>query len=498
MDDRVTRWSLLTVGVLGLGLSILAGVRVARGGARKARRNSQIKTADYYRWLDKVCPGRQECDDAAVASGTKEDECKYLDTRHQKALGAARLRLEQQQEAVEKQIEQTRSTAEFALSQWEWLKKAHRLYNVAAEHDPWNAERLKREQRRVSSRTENYHVAEWEAEQALMFLAEAEDALDLRLEEVRDAKRDESFYQSKARDCWLDCARAQETEGRLCGPYNSCRHKHPGVHEWMEMRNRRMESKAPDPLSFPMDAGETRFGVEMEMVFPEERATPREDIAFAVARALGVAPKAPTGGDTWVIIDRKGKKWKVVSDLSLGENGAEVVTPVLGLWEIEDVQRVVRAVAEEGAMSSGAINAGLHVHVSHPTQKQRAAAIVQAAADLDAKIERHPHRAEEWAKHLPEAFVRSIEPGMSEEDILQLWYASQNEVYPRTFYKQSPTRYHGVNLHALPYMGTYEVRAFDGTLDPDVIKRAILQSAKMVTTRMYKNNRRRARRRRSR
>jgi len=162
------------------------------------------------------------------------------------------------------------------------------------------------------------------------------------------------------------------------------------------------------------------------------------------------------------------------------------------------VQRVVRAVAEEGAMSSGAINAGLHVHVSHPTQKQRAAAIVQAAADLDAKIERHPHRAEEWAKHLPEAFVRSIEPGMSEEDILQLWYASQNEVYPRTFYKQSPTRYHGVNLHALPYMGTYEVRAFDGTLDPDVIKRAILQSAKMVTTRMYKNNRRRARRRRSR
>jgi hypothetical protein len=233
-----------------------------------------------------------------------------------------------------------------------------------------------------------------------------------------------------------------------------------------------------------------RFGVEIEAVLPAETAHDQHTYAAKVLqKALGGERRGQS------VFDDDGREWKVEHDGSLPAGGFEVVTPVLTPKDIPTVQRVAKALEQAGAESNGFLGAGLHVHVSHPTQRQRLPAIAREAGRLDESISRHPGRGT-YAEPIPQDFLDSLSPDMADYEVLERWYAIHGEPVPDgpDVDKRSITRYHGVNLHALPYQETIEVRAFDGTLDPERIKQAILQSLKMITTRVYKNGRKRRKR----
>ena len=58
-----------------------------------------------------------------------------------------------------------------------------------------------------------------------------------------------------------------------------------------------------------------------------------------------------------------GRTWKVVPDGSLsgGENSGEIVSPVLGSDDIEELQNIIRAVRTAGAKAD--LSTGIHIHV---------------------------------------------------------------------------------------------------------------------------------------
>lgn len=342
------------------------------------------------------------------------------------------------------------------------------------------------------------------AERALGYLADSEEDVPRAYQLLRQAHKERDGLreqQQKVREALQSSFQEKE---KHCRDFKQCAGKYPSPSEWQAIRKQRAERKFKDPLSFPIALSDARFGVELEVFFTDPATRdPLLEAAWAVRHVVGQKGSGQPFEQretedvhksiAWK--DRDGRDWRVQTDLSLGEFGAEIVSPVLSLRELPDVEKVARQLSEEGAVSSADNNAGLHVHVSHPTQSERIVPIVQAAAQLDAAVERSPHRAQEWAKPFPKELLPKLKAGMSEEQVLREWYASVGEVYPRRFYKQHASRYHGINLHALPYMGTFEVRAFDGTLDPGTIRQAVLSSIKMVTTRMYKNRSRKRRRR---
>ena len=87
-----------------------------------------------------------------------------------------------------------------------------------------------------------------------------------------------------------------------------------------------------------------RFGIEIETV-----GLSREKLARAIHSVVGgtVADEYRS----WRITDARGRRWQVVPDGSLsgGENSGEIVSPVLGYDDIDELQNVVRAVRTAGA-----------------------------------------------------------------------------------------------------------------------------------------------------
>lgn len=95
-----------------------------------------------------------------------------------------------------------------------------------------------------------------------------------------------------------------------------------------------------------MNLKEINFGVEIETV---QRS--REQVARAIHKVIGGTVEHlsyPSAYDPWQVVDPQGRKWQVVSDGSLSNTAphlrAEVVTPVLGYADIEDLQEIVRSI----------------------------------------------------------------------------------------------------------------------------------------------------------
>jgi len=113
-----------------------------------------------------------------------------------------------------------------------------------------------------------------------------------------------------------------------------------------------------------MDLRELRFGIEIETV----RRT-RQTVAEAIRTVVGGRVRhvgTPACYDPWEVTDERGRVWKVVADSSLtsvpSHLRAEVVSPVLTYADIEELQRVVRAVRTlAGAKSTS--GCGIHIHV---------------------------------------------------------------------------------------------------------------------------------------
>lgn len=116
---------------------------------------------------------------------------------------------------------------------------------------------------------------------------------------------------------------------------------------------------------------EQNFGVEIELT-----GITRPAAAKVIAEYFGTdRHHEGTHYDTYTATDRKGRTWKAMSDSSIdgyykvdGQKvfggrpySCEIVTPILQYEDIEDLQKIVRALVANGAFANS--SCGIHVHV---------------------------------------------------------------------------------------------------------------------------------------
>src|SRR5689334_23516932 len=99
-----------------------------------------------------------------------------------------------------------------------------------------------------------------------------------------------------------------------------------------------------------------RFGIEIETV-----GLGRAGLARAIHSVVGGTVSDEYRGAR--ILDARGRTWRVVPDGSLsgGENSGEIVSPVLGYDDIEELQNVIRAVRGAGGRADA--SCGIHIHI---------------------------------------------------------------------------------------------------------------------------------------
>lgn len=491
------QWPALAIGFVGLSAGLYGLVRLLR--PQLLRRNPDYTEEEFEAYegmLKKACPGYGECSDAKKAFERKRGECnaipedaKRLRRRVERILADHQRALDQitGQRVLEAGIlEQRRADLEREKADLQtFLRESGGRAPTQSElHFIDDLSKL------VKSSEERLRFNEQEEERLTQILIDQQRYNQEYLREVEEKETELSARCEAEWDALLHVAHD------VCQKTRDCKLKQVPLEDWARKRRYRRARKVPEPYEVPMQGDLAAFGVEIEAVMPPTTASTgyvQDYVARELAKKLGWAHESYPPR----VFDEKGREWKVEHDGSLASGGFELVTPVLSPGDIGLVQHVAKALQSMGARSGPQYGAGLHVHVSHPTQRKRLAAIAREAKRLDERTPRHPSRLS-YADHIPERFFDRVTPGMDDEEVLKLWYSSQGVDMPdpHDVDKASPARYRAVNFHALPYMETIEVRAFDGTLDPEKIKSAVMEALKLITTRAYENGRRRRKRRR--
>lgn len=232
-----------------------------------------------------------------------------------------------------------------------------------------------------------------------------------------------------------------------------------------------------------------KFGIEIETV-----GISREQLARAIQGVTGGT--ARDDGRGWVVTDTRGRSWRVVPDGSLaGVNSGEIVSPILGYEDIDELQNIVRAVRAAGARSDA--STGIHLHIG--AERFNAKSITNLV-----KLIHKQERLLEHALGVSEArlsrYCRSIDPGFMQrlearrprtmQEVSDAWYGYRNHSPQR--YDQS--RYRGLNLNSLFFRGTLELRYFNGTLHAGEVKAyvqlALALAAKALSARTASSKRR--------
>lgn len=228
------------------------------------------------------------------------------------------------------------------------------------------------------------------------------------------------------------------------------------------------------------------FGVEIELT-----GVTRQHAAKVIANYYGTHSEyAGTYYKTYTATDRKGRTWKAMSDSSIHtereSNGhmvsasdnysCEVVTPILQYDDLEDLQNIVRALREAGAIANS--SCGIHVHVdgaSHtPESLTRLMNFAVGRQDLFYEALEIGARANRWCQKMDRNLLNAMKSDGSKTkaSIERIWYSRANGGYDggidHSHYNRS--RYRGVNLHAFFTKGTIEFRLFNGTTHAGKIK----------------------------
>ena len=228
------------------------------------------------------------------------------------------------------------------------------------------------------------------------------------------------------------------------------------------------------------------FGVEIEMT-----GITRREAAAVIAEYYGSSSRyIGSGYDTYGATDRKGRTWKAMSDSSITtvrkingqrvsagrEYSCEVVTPILQYEDIEDLQNIIRALVDKGAITNS--SCGIHVHVdgaNHtPQSLTRLMNFAIGRQDLFYEALRIEDRANRWCKKMSRKLLNAMKTDkqMTKRELEAIWYSSVNDDYRGGIDHQhyNSTRYHGINLHAFFTKGTVEFRLFNGTTHAGKIK----------------------------
>ena len=236
------------------------------------------------------------------------------------------------------------------------------------------------------------------------------------------------------------------------------------------------------------------FGCEVEL-----KGLDRERCARIIAAELG-GTAHPVGGyyGKWMVRLADGREWTTMTDGSLGGLASEVVSPICKWEDLEDVQRVVRALRRAGGRVDS--QCGLHVHVG--AAPFDAAALGRLArwvysqeailvAGLDAASRVYQGR---YCAPVDQAFINNLPRRPASRDSLAAaWYGGRESSYARSQHYHS-SRYHGLNLHSVFFRGTVEFRYFAGTLHAGKVKASIqlclAMAAKALTSRSAVTRRR--------
>ena len=222
------------------------------------------------------------------------------------------------------------------------------------------------------------------------------------------------------------------------------------------------------------------FGVEVEMT-----GITRREAALALANYFGTQAERIGGAyDAWVVCDREGKEWEVVSDSSIqGEwktpDGyrttidrhyrVELVSPKLTYAEMPKFQECVRQVRHAGAKVNS--SCGIHVHVDATNHNRQSLknllSIMYSKEDILFKaLQVDPDRVRQYCQKVREPMLEKARQLSAEEtrDLTQLediWYEGCDDSKHDHY---NDTRYYALNLHSVFYRGTVEFRCFNSTL----------------------------------
>ena len=153
----------------------------------------------------------------------------------------------------------------------------------------------------------------------------------------------------------------------------------------------------------------------------------------------------------------------------------ELVTPILQYEDLEDLQNIVRALREAGAIANS--SCGIHVHVDGkkhtPESLTRLVNFATGRQDLFYEALQIGSRADRWCHKMSPELLRAMKNTVrSNGNMEATWYSRANDNYAGGIDHQhyNSTRYHGVNLHAYFTKGTVEFRLFNGTTHAGKIK----------------------------
>ena len=217
-----------------------------------------------------------------------------------------------------------------------------------------------------------------------------------------------------------------------------------------------------------------KFGVEIELNGEKE----------TMARAIHSVVGGRLGWNS--VTDRRGRVWDVVSDASLtrGLANGEVVTPILGYDDLDELLRVVAALRAAGCAPDA--KCGVHVHVGVEHLEIRAITNLMKLVFKQERLIEHAlgiqqSRLESYCRPMREDFMRRLETRTprTKEDLRRIWYEGTPRDVERKYHE---SRYTGVNLHAFFQKGTTEFRYFEGTNDPDKIKAYVQLCLSLVAT----------------
>lgn len=227
------------------------------------------------------------------------------------------------------------------------------------------------------------------------------------------------------------------------------------------------------------------FGIEIELT-----GITRQQAAAVIANYFGTQSRyAGTYYQTYTAPDRKGRSWKAMSDGSIrcqrkvngrtvnadGNYSCEVVSPILQYEDLEDLQNIVRALREAGAIANS--SCGIHVHVDGaghtPYSLTRLINFAIGRQDLFYEALQIGDRANRWCQKMSIDLLNAMKKAEHTRSGMEnIWYSAANDGYANGIDHShyNATRYHGINLHAFFSKGTVEFRLFNGTTHAGKIK----------------------------
>lgn len=216
-----------------------------------------------------------------------------------------------------------------------------------------------------------------------------------------------------------------------------------------------------------------KFGVEIEL-----GGESRKKASEIIANYFGTENfYEGTYYDIWSAKDRQNRTWKVMSDASVhaGNESCEVVTPLLGYEDIEDLQEIVRKLRKNGFKADD--TCGIHVHVDNSgmtaNQIKNLVNLVSGREELIYQaLKIKEHNREKWCQKTSLTFKQELNAmkKLSVDEIKKCWYMTQCGIEDGSYQHYNSSRYHLLNLHSMWQGKGIEFRCFNGTTHAGEIK----------------------------